>query len=209
MLTTTVTEAGAITNGMTVSFDDYLDGGDALPGNNTTTSGVTSADGLNWADIRVAKTLNPVPSRIFAGEPITFDIEIVNAGPATATNVVLDDRLNDIVAASGGGEPGPGDVGIRVVPGLATGMITGLLATSRHADATRECPEGACAPNSSGWEAAQSFRTLRTVSSVGYVVGVVGLAGGITLLLTAPKARPARAMALEVGAGALRLEGSF
>ena len=122
VLTTTVTEAGTITNGMTVSFDDYLDGGDALPGNNTTTSGVTSADGPNWADIRVAKTLNPVPSRIFAGEPITFDIEIVNAGPATATNVVLDDRLNDIVAASGGGEPGPGDVGIRVVPGLATGM---------------------------------------------------------------------------------------
>jgi hypothetical protein len=95
------------------------------------------------------------------------------------------------------------------VAGLATGVIAGWMATSRHADATRECPEGACAPDSSGWQDAQSFRTLRTVSSVGYVVGVVGVAGGITLLLTAPKARPARAMALDVGAGVLRLKGSF
>ncbi|MGB3815128.1 MAG: SdrD B-like domain-containing protein [Shinella sp.] len=121
VLTTKVTAAGSITNSMTVSFDDYPNG-DEHPGNNTTSAGVESADGLNWADISVIKTRNPVPAQIFAGEPITFNIEVVNAGPAIANNVVLDDRLNDIVAAAGGGEPGPGDVGISIVPGLAAGM---------------------------------------------------------------------------------------
>lgn len=121
VLSTLVTAAGPITNGMTVSFDDYLNG-DEEPGNNTTTSGVHSADGPNWADISVLKTLNPVPAQIFAGEPVTFRIEVVNAGPATATDVVLDDRLNDIVAAAGGGQPGPGDVDISFAAGLAAGM---------------------------------------------------------------------------------------
>lgn len=121
VLTTEVTATGPIVNGMTVSFPDYDQGDDAAPGNNTTTSGVESADALNWADVSVIKKLDPVPSQIFAGDPVTFKIEVVNAGPAIATNVVLDDRLNDIVAAAGGGTPGPGDVGISIVPGLAAG----------------------------------------------------------------------------------------
>ncbi|WP_378945362.1 SdrD B-like domain-containing protein [Mesorhizobium sp. ANAO-SY3R2] len=122
VLKTKVTAPGTITNGMTVSFPKYDQGDDVEPGNNTTTSGVKSADDLNWADVSVIKTLNPVPAQIFAGDPVTFKIEIVNAGPATADNVVLDDRLDDIVAAAGGGTPGPGDVGISVVQGFAAGM---------------------------------------------------------------------------------------
>lgn len=132
VLSTTVTAAGTITNGMTVSFDGYLDGGDVEPGNNSTVAGVFSADGPNWADISVLKTLNPVPARIYAGNPITFDIEIVNDGPATATNVVLDDRLNDIVASVDGGEPGPDAVGISVAQGLATGMSCGTPTSSGY-----------------------------------------------------------------------------
>jgi hypothetical protein len=95
------------------------------------------------------------------------------------------------------------------VAGLATGVITGLMATSRHADASEACPAGACDPGSQGWDSAQSFRTLRTVSSVGYVVGIVGVAGGVTLLLTAPKSRPAPAVALSVNVDSVWLEGSF
>lgn len=122
VLTTTVTAPGMISNGMTVSFPNYDNGGDVKPANNTTTSGVESADNLNWADISVIKTRDPDPAQIFAGDEVTFKIEIVNAGPATATKVVLDDRLNDIVAAAGGGTPGPGAVAISVAPGLAAGM---------------------------------------------------------------------------------------
>ncbi|PWK73960.1 SdrD B-like domain-containing protein [Aminobacter sp. AP02] len=122
VLTTEVTATGSITNGMTVSFQDYDQGDDVAPGNNTTTSGVESADALNWADISVLKRLNPIPGQIFAGDPVTFEIEVVNAGPAAAPDVVLDDRLADIVAAAGGGEPGPADVTISIAEGLATGM---------------------------------------------------------------------------------------
>jgi hypothetical protein len=75
--------------------------------------------------------------------------------------------------------------GVGVV-GVATGVITGLMAGSRYSTAKRECPEHACVEGGAGWDAVQSFRTLRTVSTVGYIVGGVGLAAGTTLLLTAP-----------------------
>ena len=72
------------------------------------------------------------------------------------------------------------------VAGVAMGVITGLMAGSRYSKAGRECPDHACAEGSAGWDTVQSFRTLRTVSTVGYVVGGVGLAAGTTLFLLAP-----------------------
>jgi hypothetical protein len=72
------------------------------------------------------------------------------------------------------------------VAGLATGVITGLMAGSRYSQAKRECPDHACIEGSAGWDTVQSFRTLRTVSTVGYIVGGVGLAAGTTLFLLAP-----------------------
>jgi hypothetical protein len=72
------------------------------------------------------------------------------------------------------------------VAGVATGVITGLMAGSRYSKAERECPGRACVEGSSGWDTVQSFRTLRTVSTVGYIVGGVGLAAGATLFLLTP-----------------------
>jgi hypothetical protein len=62
------------------------------------------------------------------------------------------------------------------VAGVAAGIITGLMAGSRHATAEQKCPERSCIEGSEGAEALDSFRTLRTVSTIGYVVGGVGLA---------------------------------
>lgn len=112
VLTATVTAAGKFDNGMTVSYPGYdQPGGDINPGNNTTTSGVNSSEGPNAADVSVVKTresADPVDS----GSEVTFDIEIRNTGPSTSYNVVLDDRLNDIVNDANGGQPRPGDVKI-------------------------------------------------------------------------------------------------
>ncbi len=131
VLTTEVTAAGSISNGMTVSFPNWDQGADVEPGNNTTGSGLTSADGPNWADISVSKAVAGATT-VNSGEPITFEIEIVNAGPAPALNVVLDDRLNDIVATAGGGEPGPSDVTIVEIPGVATGMTCSTPTSSGY-----------------------------------------------------------------------------
>jgi hypothetical protein len=54
-----------------------------------------------------------------------------------------------------------------------------------------------------------SFHSMRTLSTVGYVVGFVGLAGGVVLWLTAPKsARDSTAHAW-VGPTASGIAGSF
>lgn len=131
VLTAQVTAAGSISNGMTVSFPNYDAGGDVAPGNNSTGSGLTTADGPNWADVSVVKTITAPPT-INSGDAVTFDIEIVNSGPASALNVVLDDRLNDIVATAGGGTPGPSDVAINVLPGSAAGMTCSTPTSSGY-----------------------------------------------------------------------------
>ncbi|HQZ12725.1 MAG TPA: SdrD B-like domain-containing protein [Devosia sp.] len=121
-LTTAVTASGAISNEMLVWFDDYTND-DALPGNNTTSAGASSADPLNWSDLSVRKTLvAPLSGELAAGEQVTFEIEIANSGPSPALNVVLDDRLSDIVGAAAGGESLSTD--ILVVPDTVAGTLS-------------------------------------------------------------------------------------
>lgn len=101
--------------------------------------------------------------------------------------------------------------GLGVV-GLGTGLVAGLLAGARHAKAEEQCPNHACVEGSEGEAALSSFRTLRTVSTVGYIVGAAGLAAGVTLFVTAPSAgqstRQAR-LGLWLNAGSAGLTGAF
>lgn len=96
------------------------------------------------------------------------------------------------------------------VAGLGVGVITGLMATSHHGKAEEQCPNNVCVAGSSGEDEVNSFRTLRTVSTVGYVVGAVGLVAGVTLLLTAPAQRPGRAsVSVFMNAGNAGVMGAF
>lgn len=99
------------------------------------------------------------------------------------------------------------------VAGVATGIVTGLMAGSRYSKAERECPDHHCVEGGAGWDDVQAFRTLRTVSTVGYIVGGVGLAAGATLYLTAPS-RPSGgtqtgALGLWVNVGSAGVMGAF
>jgi hypothetical protein len=71
------------------------------------------------------------------------------------------------------------------VAGLATGIISGSLALARRSDAERDCPDHACVAGTRGETDLDAFRSLRTVSTVSYVVGGVAGATGLVLLLTA------------------------
>jgi hypothetical protein len=68
--------------------------------------------------------------------------------------------------------------------GLTLGLTAGAVALAAHADAEDGCPQHRCVAGSPGADAAERFRTWRTVSTVGYVVGALGLGAGVTLLLT-------------------------
>ncbi len=67
--------------------------------------------------------------------------------------------------------------------GVGAGVFAGMRASSKHDSLKKHCPEGACPPPYHS--ELDEFRSLRTVSTIGYVVGAVGLGAGAVLLLTA------------------------
>ncbi len=91
--------------------------------------------------------------------------------------------------------------------GLLFGGITGIVALGKDS----KLEDGGCR-DSHCYDDQQSdvdsFNQMRTLSTVGFVVGAVATAGGVTLLLTAPK-RSGSETALELGVGTASIKGSF
>ncbi|MGO9835624.1 MAG: hypothetical protein ACLP1X_15570, partial [Polyangiaceae bacterium] len=92
--------------------------------------------------------------------------------------------------------------------GLAVGVITGLVAGSKHSTLAGECDNaaGTCAPQYAG--DLDSFHSWRTVSTIGYVVGALGVAGGAALWFMAPKATTTTAR-MWLGPGSAGIAGAF
>jgi hypothetical protein len=70
--------------------------------------------------------------------------------------------------------------------GLVAGVTTGVLALNAHAEAERECPNNVCERGGAGEAALERFRTFRAISTVGYVLGAVGVGAGVSLLVFRP-----------------------
>jgi hypothetical protein len=102
-------------------------------------------------------------------------------------------------------------VGAAGVAGLGTGIVAGLMAASRYSDAQADCPRRVCVEGTAGSSALQSFRSLRTLSTIGYVGGGIALAAGATLVLTAPSKSSPHAVStkLWVTGRAVGLTGAF
>jgi hypothetical protein len=106
-------------------------------------------------------------------------------------------------------------VGAVGLVGIIVGSVTGGLALSSWSTAKSECTTASCP--SSTRPSAESSRTsavtLGTVSTVAFVVGGAGLAGGGLLWLTAPKSDAPVALELRpvfgLGSGGMALTGSF
>lgn len=92
--------------------------------------------------------------------------------------------------------------------GLLTGTITGILAMTK--EGSLECPDNHCPP--AEHDALDSAKTLATISTIGFGVGLAGAATGVVLWMTGSKA--------EASVGSVRarpwiaghtmgLEGSF
>jgi hypothetical protein len=129
--------------------------------------------------------------------------------------------LPSILAEPGGGQPHSG--GGSLVPafvafgvgvaGLGVGAVTGAMSMSNVSDLRNKCPGNVCP--SSQQSQIDSTKTLGTVSTVGFIVGGVGAAAGVTLLLLrkpsgeSAAARHPRTVVPWVGVGTAGVEGTF
>jgi hypothetical protein len=77
--------------------------------------------------------------------------------------------------------------------GLVVGAITGIVASGKHGDLETACPDNRCPATVES--DLDSFRTMGTLSTVGFVVGGVFAAAGVVLLVTAPSDEGADAAA--------------
>lgn len=105
--------------------------------------------------------------------------------------------------------------------GIVVGSVTGIMAMTKHSELVSDCPNRTCGPDQQS--SYNDFRTMSTVSTIGFAVGGVGLGTGMVLLLLKPKASieqqptalnhrsPARGASWSpfVGVGAAGVRGSF
>jgi hypothetical protein len=93
------------------------------------------------------------------------------------------------------------------VVGVGIGTVFGLKSKSSHDEATKYCT-GAICNDPRGVTAGNDAHAAGNVSTIAMIVGVAGLAGGVVLWLSAPKASERRAQ-LGAGLGTLQLRGEF
>ncbi len=70
--------------------------------------------------------------------------------------------------------------------GVVVGSVFGVMALSSHGSLSDDCQNGTCPSNKS--DDVSSYHTKGMVSTIGFIVGGVGLAAGAALILLAPKA---------------------
>jgi len=92
--------------------------------------------------------------------------------------------------------------------GLGLGLAAGLVAVDAHGEAERACPGNRCAEGTPGANAVERFRDWRTVSTIGYAIGGVGLSAGLALILTSGTDRDTEVAVVPTLGGA-RLETTW
>lgn len=105
-------------------------------------------------------------------------------------------------------------LGAAGIVGLGVGAVFGGLAIAKNNEALDPnglgCTATAC-PTAAGVDATNSALTFATVSDVGFIAGGVLVAAGVTLYLTAPRARETVRLTPMVGANgaSFQLQGAF
>lgn len=91
--------------------------------------------------------------------------------------------------------------------GVAFGVVSGLVMISKKHELDDACPTGRCSPSSS--DQLDAYRSARTVSMVGWGVGLVGLGVGAGLWIAGPRATSTTSMVVVVGPSSAALRGEF
>jgi len=168
--------------------------------------------------------VNPGHHRVVAkasGQEITGEVDAVEHETAEVELQFANDgsapRSSTDRPASGAHASGLNPLfyagGATAIAGIALGSVTGLLALSKKHAAEAQCVNGACPPSS--WDNLDSAHSLSTVSTVGFIVGAVGIAvaTGSFFIGDSPPASQSGSIALapSVGAsgGTLTFHGRF
>jgi hypothetical protein len=138
---------------------------------------------------RVTATLEPL-----ASAPPAVPPPPVAPGPATGP---VPPPETSSPAAEAPSKPVLGFAALGVgALGIGVGAVFGVLALDTTGTVNDHCHAERCDPT--GLEASSAARSFATVSTVGFVVGLVAAAGGAYLVLSAPKRSKAQAA---IGAG--------
>jgi hypothetical protein len=144
-------------------------------------------------------------------------VSLAGAPPGPAASPTGTPAPATTEASSSGGGSGMKTAGFVSLgvggAGLIEGVITGILALSKHSTLKSECPNGTCSTTTADSDLS-TYHTVGTLSTVGFIVAGVGAAAGVTLILVAPKGAPsAPATGLRVtpyvGFGAAGAMGTF
>ena len=100
-------------------------------------------------------------------------------------------------------------IGAMAVGGasLVVGVVAGVLVIGKKSSLSDACPGGVCASSKQG--DLDSFRALRTVSTVGFVAGLALEAVGAALFFTAPGGAERASLSPFVGPDRLGVAGRF
>jgi hypothetical protein len=186
----------------------------SAPGRAPWSDTVTVSDGATTARVAVPllKPLPPPP--VAAAEPVAQ-----RAAPPNGSAGSLPTTPEETPKASGGlGTPRILAIvsGVVGLAGVGVGTYFGLVSLAKHNDATNGnyCADNTCPNTSQGRSdvsASQNAVSAGNFSTIGFIVGGVGLAGAVTLWLVGSKSEQPRAMSAElgVGLGSLQLRGTW
>jgi hypothetical protein len=90
--------------------------------------------------------------------------------------------------------------------GLLTGAAMGILVMA-NSGLRNDCPNGVCPASKNG--SADTYNLMRNISTAGLIVGGVGAAVGVSLLLWTPKGEAEPRVALWLGPSSAGVKGAF
>lgn len=168
---------------------------------------------------------DPGKHSIVASAPgrATFETEVTLTEPGSTEQATIPELAPaPAAAAPGHGDQAPSEgkgglttqhylaigAGVVGVAGVAVGTIFGLQAMSKHDDADKHCDGSACR-DQEGVDLRADARSAGNISTIGFIVGGVGLAGGVALWFTAGPTDGAPKTGLVVGPGRVALRGTF
>jgi len=161
--------------------------------------------GAHRVEVRRGDRVTSQELSIAEGEKKQLALVPPEAAPAAAPQPAAEPRT---VGPGPGVAPDRGGSSLRTLGwvalgvgavGVLAGAVTGGIAIANKSALDEDCPDRQCPP--SQWDDVESYDKLRTYSTIGFSVGVVGLAAGTVLLLAAPSEKAARRSELRPWAG--------
>jgi hypothetical protein len=149
------------------------------------------------------------------GQTLSVNIELEQApqeAPPPAAKVATTPAVDTTMSTSGGGEWRKTVAYVALGVGgasLIVGGVAGGLALTKHSQLSDECPGNVCDPSQNA--NVDTYRRLGTIADVGFIVGGVGVATGIILLVTQPKETSSAGTKLTpwIGLGSAGVNGVF